>query len=86
MDNVIATDASVKPFVEFCKRAGSIPLLGLHLNGIDFIFQFALVGKDEINLYIIAVLFFIVMKIKAETLLGISPPRAPLEISEFHRI
>ena len=60
MDDITAADPALILFFEFCQRSYGIIGTGFDLNGEHLILGFAVVGNDEVDLNVIALLFYVI--------------------------
>ena len=66
MHNIAAADSIFEFFPKPVQRLCGIAHTGFHFNGIDFIFRFAVVGDNEVNLNVVSFFFFIVLRIEKQ--------------------
>ena len=66
MHNIAAADSIFEFFPKPVQRLCGIAHTGFHFNGIDFIFRFAVVGDNEVNLNVVSFFLFIVLRIEKQ--------------------
>ena len=66
MDDITAADPALILLLEFGQRSYGIIGTGFDLNGEHLILGFAVVRNDEVNLNVIALLFFTVMGVEEQ--------------------
>ena len=66
MDDITAADPALILFLEFGQRGYGIIGTGFDLNGEHLILGFTVVGNDEVDLNVVALLFFAVMGVEEQ--------------------